>query len=205
MKQHGVIKAIETRYAGCRFRSRLEARWAVFFDTIGIKWEYEREGVVLPSGPYLPDFWLPEFRAWVEIKGSAPTRRESRLAIEMYHQAVAADARGEGLIKYRMLVGDIPRACEPCPPDPRFSGLWMLQPRPSWILVYEEGAPVEDFQVHSDNHFSTTSENLLKTSIDDWELGKTFWGFFWTDAEKLNAALTAARSARFEHGERGRA
>lgn len=26
------IRAIETRYAGCRFRSRLEARWAVFFD-----------------------------------------------------------------------------------------------------------------------------------------------------------------------------
>jgi hypothetical protein len=26
-------KAIETHYKGYRFRSRLEARWAVFFDT----------------------------------------------------------------------------------------------------------------------------------------------------------------------------
>lgn len=26
------IKPIETRYKGCRFRSRPEARWAVFFD-----------------------------------------------------------------------------------------------------------------------------------------------------------------------------
>ena len=28
------IKAIETRYKGCRFRSRLEARWAVAEDAI---------------------------------------------------------------------------------------------------------------------------------------------------------------------------
>jgi hypothetical protein len=39
-----VIKAIETRYKGYRFRSRLEARWAVFFDALGVEWEYEKEG-----------------------------------------------------------------------------------------------------------------------------------------------------------------
>jgi hypothetical protein len=38
------IAAIETRYGGCRFRSRLEARWAVFFDDLGIPWEYESQG-----------------------------------------------------------------------------------------------------------------------------------------------------------------
>lgn len=52
------IKAIETRYAGCRFRSRLEARWAVFFDALEVAWEYEPEGFELPSGRYLPDFLL---------------------------------------------------------------------------------------------------------------------------------------------------
>jgi hypothetical protein len=52
------IQPIETHYAGCRFRSRLEARWAVFFDVLGIRWEYEPQGYVLPSGPYLPDFQL---------------------------------------------------------------------------------------------------------------------------------------------------
>lgn len=36
--------ALTTRYAGCRFRSRLEARWAVFFDHLGIEWEYEPQG-----------------------------------------------------------------------------------------------------------------------------------------------------------------
>lgn len=50
------LRAIETRYAGCRFRSRLEARWAVFFDTLGLAWEYEPEGFQLAEGPYLPDF-----------------------------------------------------------------------------------------------------------------------------------------------------
>lgn len=41
------IKAIETSYAGCRFRSRLEARWAVFFDRMGVSWEYEPQGYEL--------------------------------------------------------------------------------------------------------------------------------------------------------------
>lgn len=63
-----MIKAIETRYKGCRFRSRLEARWAVFFDTLGIDWEYEKEGYDLNGEWYLPDFWLPLFETFVEIK-----------------------------------------------------------------------------------------------------------------------------------------
>lgn len=51
------IKPIETVYNGYKFRSRLEARWAVFFDSLGIKYEYEPEGYRLPSGDkYLPDF-----------------------------------------------------------------------------------------------------------------------------------------------------
>lgn len=51
------IRAKETIYDGYRFRSRLEARWAVFFNALGVKYEYEPEGFVLPSGKsYLPDF-----------------------------------------------------------------------------------------------------------------------------------------------------
>lgn len=67
-----MIKAIETRYKGYRFRSRLEARWAVFFETAGIKWQYEVEGFETPFGRYLPDFYLPEIRngLWVEVKPS---------------------------------------------------------------------------------------------------------------------------------------
>lgn len=63
------MKAIETVYKGHRMRSRLEARWAVFFDLLKIKWEYEPEGFDLGThGWYLPDFRLPDFGCWVEIK-----------------------------------------------------------------------------------------------------------------------------------------
>ena len=65
------LKAIQTTYRGCRFRSRLEARWAVFFSELGLAWEYEPEGYELPSGKY----YLPDFRVairdvihWFEIK-----------------------------------------------------------------------------------------------------------------------------------------
>lgn len=67
------IKAITTHYNGYKFRSRLEARWAVFFDAAGIEYEYEKEGFVLSNGElYLPDFWIPEWNVWVEIKPIRP-------------------------------------------------------------------------------------------------------------------------------------
>lgn len=63
------LKAIETQYNGYRFRSRLEARWAVFFDTYGIDYEYELEGFELGNGlRYLPDFFIPSLDIFVEIK-----------------------------------------------------------------------------------------------------------------------------------------
>lgn len=64
------IKAIETFYNGYKFRSRLEARWAVFFDHIGIKYLYEPEGYKMSDGTmYLPDFYLPESDSFFEVKG----------------------------------------------------------------------------------------------------------------------------------------
>lgn len=67
---------IETRYDGYKFRSRLEARWATFFNTLGIKYEYEKEGYDLEGTWYLPDFWLPEYNRFVEIKPTTPTDDE---------------------------------------------------------------------------------------------------------------------------------
>lgn len=65
------IKAINTGYNGYLFRSRLEARWAVFFDEMEIKYEYELEGFEFENGVrYLPDFYLPEMDLYVEIKPS---------------------------------------------------------------------------------------------------------------------------------------
>lgn len=67
------FRAIATRYKGYKFRSRLEARWAVFFDHLGIRWDYESEGFELGNGlRYLPDFWLPDWDIWLEIKPGPP-------------------------------------------------------------------------------------------------------------------------------------
>jgi hypothetical protein len=65
------LAPLETVYRGYRFRSRLEARWAVAFDTLDWTWEYEPQGFDLPNGNYLPDFSveLPwGEKRWWEIK-----------------------------------------------------------------------------------------------------------------------------------------
>lgn len=67
------IKAIDTEYKGYSFRSRLEARWAVFFESMGIEWDYENEGFETDAGWYLPDFFLPSHRTVIEIK---PRRKD---------------------------------------------------------------------------------------------------------------------------------
>lgn len=46
------IKAHPTMYNGIRFRSRLEATWAAFFDALGWRWEYE---------PFDLKGWVPDF------------------------------------------------------------------------------------------------------------------------------------------------
>ena len=66
-----MIKAIETIWNGIKFRSRTEARWAAFLEKLHIEYQYEMEGFHLPNGEmYVPDFWLPEYKCWIEIKGT---------------------------------------------------------------------------------------------------------------------------------------
>lgn len=61
-------------------RSRLEARWACYFDYLGIKWEYEKEGFDLgEAGKYLPDFWLPQVSMWAEVKPEVFSESEYHL------------------------------------------------------------------------------------------------------------------------------
>lgn len=72
-----MIKAIETIYDNYRFRSRIEARWAVFFNTVGVEYQYEPERFDLGNGVwYLPDFWLPQLLIWLEIKSAFPIAEE---------------------------------------------------------------------------------------------------------------------------------
>lgn len=74
------LNPIETEFNGYRFRSRLEARWAVFLTALGVVYYYEHEGFNLEGKQYLPDFWLPALQCFIEIKGAPPTEEEQRLA-----------------------------------------------------------------------------------------------------------------------------
>lgn len=83
-----VLKAIETHYSGYHFRSRTEARWAVYFDTLKIKYEYEKEGYDLGKlGWYLPDFWLPQVNMFAEVKGKKFTKKEYEKCLELVKQS----------------------------------------------------------------------------------------------------------------------
>jgi hypothetical protein len=64
------LVALPVWYHGYRFRSRAEGRWAVFFEHMGIEYQYEPQGFKLENGVcYLPDFFLPVTRSWAEVKG----------------------------------------------------------------------------------------------------------------------------------------
>lgn len=49
-----MAEGIPTTYKGVRFRSRLEARWAAFFDSVAWQWSYEP----FDLNGYIPDFVL---------------------------------------------------------------------------------------------------------------------------------------------------
>lgn len=73
MTSRKTARPIETEYRGHRFRSRLEARWALFFDALGVPWEYEPEAFAFEGERYLPDFRLRVRGArgaplWAEVK-----------------------------------------------------------------------------------------------------------------------------------------
>jgi hypothetical protein len=51
------------------FRSTFETNFAKWCDLSGIKWQYESKAFDLGNTTYTPDFYLPEFDCWIEIKG----------------------------------------------------------------------------------------------------------------------------------------
>lgn len=64
-------KAMEVAYSGRIFRSRLEARWAVFLDLLDVNWDYEPSFYQVGDDLYyLPDFYLPDHQLWLEVKGA---------------------------------------------------------------------------------------------------------------------------------------
>lgn len=99
------IKAIETSYKGLKFRSRLEARVALFLDKCAIAWEYEPEGYVTKT-EYNPDFYLPDFDTWIEVKGKRP-------GYEMEILKAREHIVWGGPIRVLVFISEIPDVSEP--------------------------------------------------------------------------------------------
>jgi hypothetical protein len=61
-------RGTKTIVAGVTLRSRPEACWALFFEHLGIEWQYEPRKFNVGDTTYTPDFYLPQSRMWVEVK-----------------------------------------------------------------------------------------------------------------------------------------
>lgn len=214
-----MITPIETLYAGCRFRSRLEARWACFLDRLRIVWEYEPQGYEVGPDrrPYLPDFWLPRFAGgtWVEVKGSADDLDTSLLADAVGSNPLGrADHRGEVKI---LILGPVPEPARAhthafvtgnrlpaciggCAHD---HALWAKALIRAWPLGEEPGAEVGDWGgllVQWGRQYLDPAE--LRDNGDV----VTPWPNHVVQLDPpVRAAYKAARTARFEHGEAGAA
>lgn len=71
------MNVIPTFYNGIEYRSKTEARWAVFLNDVGVKSQYEPECFILPGGyKYMPDFYIPDYKGWIEVKGTTFTKKE---------------------------------------------------------------------------------------------------------------------------------
>lgn len=170
------IKAIETKYNGYRFRSRLEARWAVFFDLIGLKYEYEIEGYEMDGIMYLPDFYIPSLSRWLEIKGKPLNDLEMKKCEEFCFRK---DNRN---IKFSVLIG-APDAIK----IDRFAG----------ILEYVWEWPSE---IYPENTRMQAPKDMCEKEYYS-RFVRGLWVLPDVSEEKLAFAASCAREARFEFGE----
>lgn len=208
-----MIKAIETVYKGYRFRSRLEARWAVYFDALGVAWEYEKEGFDLgEDGWYLPDFWLPKHGIWVEIKPMEVSRQD------------VGDFLGE-----ETFWADVPYIAAT---DAEWKKMERTLPGgPLIVIGGQPGVAGEYVTLDMGDGDYTICANIGVWQTCE-ECGFAYFGYIdgddsdwcgypcisccdkcmaahqseslrlWHRSEKILFACTAARSARFEHGEK---
>ena len=191
------IKAIETKYKGYCFRSRLEAGWAVFFENLGYKWEYEPEGFDLGDGVYyLPDFKITgvdtngdKMLYWFEVKPHGVELSElDTKKIEMFANAVGDSLGYAGDF---ILLDGIPdeNRCYKSIISGFVNVLWSERMRPWW-----DEKENTTYLMHADNYLDELAYYGHKYHY------KRMPGNWVDDYRK---AIKAARSARFEHGECG--
>ncbi len=193
MADEPTIKAIPTKYKGYTFRSRLEARWAVFFDALHVGWEYEKEGYELittnwETGEpvkgtlwYLPDFWIPEWESFIEIKPQGEVDEEASKKVALLSSQ-----------------------------SDRLSFIVAGNPWPGeYGVIVPLWGPDEDraeFDQSSNGHYWLRSIDrvhdwgiVLNTDRCSWHLawGHTAYAFHPDRTAYLETAFEAARSAKF--------
>lgn len=197
-------KPIETYYKGYRFRSRLEARWAVFFDYMGIRYEYEFEGFEIRLSPndepirYLPDFWFPEYKLFGEVKGADCRGQISPKDAEKMSWMI--DFNGpcaNGII----LLGNLPNPYGATTMDWAI-WRWMGKGLEYGYLIgdtpedHDKGIMEIEYGESAPYTFKDNDDFVLTSAVyfeDD--NGATVHG------TAVETALTKARQARFEYGE----
>ena len=203
----------ETEYKGILFRSRLEARVALFFDKAGIEWVYEPDRVVNGDSEYNPDFYLPELDDYVEVKGKRPGY-EKEILKAREHLTWGGD------IKRLVIISEIP---DPTAPGlPHFPCYYMSARRKDGIeegwYFFKDSEDKVTGMITSAAHNRPTIRRFNINNlyhpfdirpVSDWDLMDDSWfnkHYFKNDAfdkelkrlnERTFSAFAAARKADF--------
>ena len=197
-----MIKAIETQYQGYRFRSRLEARWAVFFDALGVEWEYEPEGFDLGhEGKYLPDFYLPGLDCHAEIKPN--TEWPEMAGFGAVNRRLRQFADCIGPIVGMCGVPELSAQCYAFCHDLSDSSGGCYESECGWTIC-----PVCSHATLGmlDARLLHGRRDLFRDPCmsEPWHIcAVDHFPVVWGQDDEVTRAIIAARGARFEHGENG--
>jgi hypothetical protein len=187
-----MIKAIETQYKGYRFRSRLEARWAVFFDALDIKWEYEKEGYALKPYKFSESAWMNNYRE--QMKGAdndllSTVKELTRKFKEISSQTI--------FYLPDFWLPEIQSFAEVKPDD--WKNMSLIELEKAMRLVNETKYPLLMC-----GEFSGCIRAMGPSGVFESGLRVEFLNFHpcMERSKKLEEAIIAAKSARFEHGEK---
>jgi hypothetical protein len=168
----------------------LEARWAVFFDVLRIRWDYEPEGYVINGTPYLPDFKLlhpNDESTFVEVKGAD---------VDMFEGKHVQLARG--------------LADQTGSPVILLTGIPTLRLFNCFTRGLDEGAfKAVYFDDHTPKRYQVADEYWFQqTELCEDTGAQIFGGHMRTERAARKSfglgvlnAIASARAARFEHGE----
>lgn len=204
------MKAIGTVYNGYRFRSRLEARWAVFFDALGVEYEYEPEGMILSNGDYyLPDFYLPNFYSYFEVKHAPQKIIRSGLPYTEFKDAITKIKDGSFTDSWSGIIAF---------GDPFDHYMWIFCQAADdsgggsydnsvvFGINPEDGKPIlyawNDYRDRA--FFDTWKSSNIIPMVTTADYRGTWYGDNYENPflnERVVRAELKARQARFEHGE----